>query len=297
MSAPQTPQAAVRRIRRVRLMVSDLAGTTAFYERALGFEVLRRENRSASVASAVVLGLGAEEIELVRPSASGAPYPARRSASDPWFQHFAIVVSDMPAAYARLGAVGGAQPISQGGPQLLPPSTGSVTAYKFRDPEGHPLELSFFPPGVGAPLWQARDRLFLGVDHSGIAVAELDVSVRFYRDLLGFAVAPALVNSGPTQARLDGLPEPVVDIVAVSLASGPHIELLAYRGAPPSAAPPPRIGDIAATELELLTLGVEAIVKKTASFGGTVEIPEPASALIRDPAGHLLRLKESRSAG
>ncbi|THD61276.1 VOC family protein [Phenylobacterium sp.] len=293
MSEPQTRSAAVQCISRITLTVADLAGTSRFYERALGFRIVGRRMQSSPAAQAIVLGLGAEEIELIQFDAPGAPYPAQRTASDPWFQHFAIVVSDMPAACARLCAEGGGQPISQGGPQLLPPSTGSVTAYKFRDPEGHPLELSFFPPGVGDPRWQARDRLFLGVDHSGIAVTDLDASVRFYRDLLGFAAAPVLVNSGPTQARLDGLPDPVVDIVPVSPPAGPHIELLAYRGAAPSAAPPPRVGDIAATQLDLATLGVEAIVQRAASFGGTVERPGTADALIRDPAGHLLRLVES----
>ena len=34
------------------------------------------------------------------------------------------------------------------GPQLLPPSTGSVTAFKVRDPDGHPLELSYNPARV-----------------------------------------------------------------------------------------------------------------------------------------------------
>jgi catechol 2,3-dioxygenase-like lactoylglutathione lyase family enzyme len=294
MSDPQTDMARVLCISGVSLAVADLAGTTDFYERALGFEILRRETRAGPDAEAVILRLGGEAIELVRFGRPGAPYPTLRTASDPWFQHVAIVVSDMPAAYARLCAHGGGEAISQGGPQRLPPSTGSVTAYKFRDPEGHPLELSFFPPGVGAARWQARDRLFLGVDHSGIAVTDLDASVRFYRDLLGFTVAPVLVNSGPTQARLDGLPNPVVDIVSVSPPSGPHIELLAYRAARPDAARWPRLGDIAATQLDLLTRGVDAIVAKTASFGGTVESSEPAGALIRDPAGHLLRLAEHR---
>ena len=49
--------------------------------------------------------------------------------------------------YARLSAHAGWTTISTDGPQLLPASSGGVTAYKFRDPEGHPLELIAFPPG------------------------------------------------------------------------------------------------------------------------------------------------------
>lgn len=297
MSEPQTYRDGVQRIGRVSLAVADPEGTADFYEQALGFEILRREPRARPEAQAVILRLGGEEIELVRFEPAGARYPAPRTASDPWFQHFAIVVSDMPAAYARLCAQGGSQAISHGGPQRLPPSTGSVTAYKFRDPEGHPLELSFFPPGVGGPGWQARDRLFLGIDHSGITVPDLAASVRFYRDLLGFAAAPVLVNSGPTQARLDGLLDPVVEIVSLELPVGPHVELLAYLGASPGPAPAPQLGDIAATRLELVTRGLAAIVAKTGSFGGAVESAAAAHALIRDPAGHLLQLREMGSPG
>ncbi|ODR96565.1 hypothetical protein AUC70_14945 [Methyloceanibacter stevinii] len=44
--------------------------------------------------------------------------------------------------------------VTAGAPVLLPPNTGSVTAFKFRDPEGHPLELISFPDGVGDARWQ-----------------------------------------------------------------------------------------------------------------------------------------------
>ena len=45
-------------------------------------------------------------------------------------------------------------PISTSGPQLLPAASGGVSAFKFRDPEGHPLELIAFPPGAVPPQWQ-----------------------------------------------------------------------------------------------------------------------------------------------
>jgi hypothetical protein len=39
------------------------------------------------------------------------------------------------------------------------PRNGSVQAFKFRDRDGHPLELLYFPPGQGRPIWhqQAKD--------------------------------------------------------------------------------------------------------------------------------------------
>jgi catechol 2,3-dioxygenase-like lactoylglutathione lyase family enzyme len=96
---------------------------------------------SAEVAT---LRLGEETLHLVRPNRLGRAYPEPQAANDPWFQHFAIAVSDAAAAFERLSRMP-FTPISRGGPIQLPPSSGSVIAYKFRDPDGHPLELSQFP--------------------------------------------------------------------------------------------------------------------------------------------------------
>ena len=91
----------------------------------------------------------------------GPPYPAGSRSPDLWFQHFAIVVSDMDAAYARLRAAG-VPPISFGGPETLPEQNGGVRAFKFREPDGHPLELLWFPPGQGRANLAAAGRLVFG---------------------------------------------------------------------------------------------------------------------------------------
>jgi len=72
----------------------------------------------------------------------------------------------MDAAHARVLADARAQPISQDGPQTLPPVDGSVRAWKFRDPDGHPLELLWFPPGGGRAVWRGHPpgAVFLGID-------------------------------------------------------------------------------------------------------------------------------------
>ena len=74
----------------------------------------------------------------------GHPYPENATAADLCFQHFALVTRDAAAAWERARAHG-ATPISIGGPVTLPASAGGVTAVKFRDPEGHPLEFLQFP--------------------------------------------------------------------------------------------------------------------------------------------------------
>ena len=181
------------RILRVTRMVADLARASEFYCGALGFR--------AAEASAVQLGaatLGFAE------SAAGAPYPPDTASNDLWFQHIAVVVSDMDAAYAHLQRNSWWTPISQGGPQTLPPENGNVRAYKFRDPDGHPVELIWFPPGQGRKVWQGAKALFAGIDHSAISVSDTARSVGFYRSL-GFEVSYTSLNQGAPQSRLDGL--------------------------------------------------------------------------------------------
>ena len=110
----------------------------------------------------------------------GRPYPDTRAANDRWFQHVAIVVADIEGVSARLERLS-SRPISTGGPQLLPANTGGVTAFKFRDPDGHPLELLHFPPGVGDAVWRHGEGSGpLGYDHSAIVVEDLERSLSFY---------------------------------------------------------------------------------------------------------------------
>ena len=188
--------AAVLRVDRISMTVANLGRTEKFYRAGLGFQTVKRERINdlgwASLAgikdgkeSRLLMRLGAQEVEFDQYDKPGKPYPGDSVSQDLWFQHFAIVVGDMNAAYRRLRRVR-FTPISQGGPQTLPPQNGSVSAFKFRDPDGHPLELLHFPPGQGRPVWHAfsKSRLFLGIDHTAIGVSATSASLAFYAGLL-----------------------------------------------------------------------------------------------------------------
>ncbi len=270
----------VRRVRRIGLTVSDLGRLAEFYTQALGFEA--EPARPADPAYARLLGavslqvqrlrLGAQEIELAAFASPGASYPENSTAADLWFQHVAIVVADMDAAYARLEAHG-ATPISLDGPQRLPPETGDVVAYKFRDPEGHPLELIQFPPGTGPAACRvpAPGAVHLGLDHSAISVADVERSVAFY-ETLGFTPGHRTLNEGPAQERLDGLRGDEVDVVPMLPPENtPHLELLGYRHPHGRASPPLRQNDVACTRLML-----------------EMDTAQAGPALIHDPDGHTL---------
>jgi len=282
-----------QRIVRISRVVSDLDRAEGFYSAALGFRgvsrapvdaaLLRALGAERTTASEVVMRLGSEEIALVQFAAPSRPYAANSRSNDLWFQHLAIVVSDMDAAYARLSANGAWQPISTGGPQTLPPSNGAVRAFKFRDPDGHPLELLWLPPGRGRSVWHEPQRsanaaLFLGIDHSALSVASTRHSLAFYGSL-GMRRAEQSTNRGPAQARLDGLADARVRVTGLrpGSAAGPGLELLAYR--PPGRA----IGPASVTDLSTDWVTVAALPIRVRAATAVI-----APRVIADPDGHRL---------
>jgi catechol 2,3-dioxygenase-like lactoylglutathione lyase family enzyme len=304
---------AVTRIARISLTTADPERLEAFYRQAFGFERIGTDRYQGAgfaqlmgldgvEAEAIVLGLGRQTLELVAFSPAGRPYPPDGASNDPFFQHLAIVVSDMRAAYAKLRDCRGWKPITRPEPQRLPPSSGGVTAFKFRDPEGHPLELLAFPPGSEPPVWrERRDGLCLGIDHSAIAVTETARSIAFYENLLGFCVTNRSLNHGEEQQKLDDIPTPIVEVtgLAPGPAEPPHLELLCYRTPKPHRSPETMQSgnDIAATRLVLeiddLPGVIQTLSRAEVPFisSGTATLPGGRSAaLIRDPDRHALLL-------
>lgn len=235
------PAVRTQRIVRISRVVSDLDVAASFYCERLGFRVASQRRTDAAVLAALgisdgaeeaLLNLGDEEIALVRFDTPGHGYPPNSASNDLWFQHLAIVVGDMDAAFAKLNAKPGLTSISVGGPQLLPPASGSVRAFKFRDPDGHPLELIWFPDGQGRDVWHSRPGglLFKGIDHSAISVADTERSCQFYQSL-GFSLSNSSLNEGKAQSALDGLRDACVSVTSLRPASlsGPGLELLQYQ--------------------------------------------------------------------
>jgi len=249
--------APVRRLAGVSLTTASADELAVFYEGALGFRRLAEERlsgpvfeRSMSVdggARRLILALGEQRIELLRFDRPGRPYPPDARSSDLVFQHFAIVVSDIDAAYRWLSTFGGWTAISRGGPRRLPPASGGVTAFKFRDPEGHPIELLAFPDGAAPPVWRAERNAgpCLGIDHTAISVSDTGRSIDFYQGF-GLRTGARSLNVGAGQANLDGLRAPRVEVTALSPPQAPpHLELLCYEGR--DAGPVAANNDVAAT--------------------------------------------------
>jgi catechol 2,3-dioxygenase-like lactoylglutathione lyase family enzyme len=260
------------------LVARDGEALAGFY-RALGFAqeaihpVAEDELALLGIAGGGVrrvLRLGGLQLRIDQYARPGRPCPQDADAASLCFQHFALVTDDAEAAWAR-ALRAGATAISRAGPVALPASAGGVAAVKFRDPEGHPLELIHFPDAAQRG-WDGEG--ILGIDHSAISVADLGRSRAFYRER-GLTPGDATLNHGPTQAALDGLDGVRVDVAPMLPAHRrPHVELLRYRA--PRAAPADR-WQVA-----------DAVATRFLWRGG-------APALLRDPDGHLHQVEAAPS--
>ncbi len=270
------------------LTTQHLDRLVRFFVRAFDCQEVARERRAGcafeqlmgvgGAATSVTLRLGVSPIQILQFDHPGSPYLPDLSPFDNEFQHLALVVGDMDAAYSRLSSLAGWSAISSGGAQQLPASSGGVKAFKFRDPDGHPLELLSFPRHQVPEQWrrQPSGRLFLGVDHSALSCSNAVRSIDFYRGI-GLQVTARSFNHGIEQQCLDGIPAPQLDVVALSPPSPtPHVELLCYRNAVGRTAAI-RSNDSSATRLIFQRAGAPSA--------------HSGDSLIVDPDGHQLLIR------
>ena len=118
---------------------------------------------SAKVSSGCGCGsrgmrLGDEFIELTEYLApQGRPAPADSRSNDRWFQHVAIIVSDMDRAYAWLRRTQGAARVARSAaPAGLEQECRRHPGVLFPRPRRPLLEILRFPPDKGNPKWHAE---------------------------------------------------------------------------------------------------------------------------------------------
>jgi catechol 2,3-dioxygenase-like lactoylglutathione lyase family enzyme len=275
---------AVSRVGCIGVTVSDLARSTEFFTRVLDFTTHEEPARVDDFRRAR-LDLGAECVELSEPVAGvRRPVPADSRSNDRWFQHVAIVVRDIDAAYARLEARHVAH-VSVA-PQTLPAwnaKAANIRAYYFKDPDGHTLEAIWFPPDKGAARWHTGQRdggdaLFLGIDHTAIATGDTDASLAFYVNRLGLRVAGGSENYGPEQERLNDVPGAHLRITTLRADGGPGVELLEYLA--------PKTGRLAPSDERADDLSHW----RTTLFAPGVGEPRT----LRDPDGHVMEIHDER---
>ncbi len=309
----QSPQVAVES---VGMTVSDMGHSVAFYSalafqkvsdvEVLGEQYEHLEGVFGARMRIVRMQLGNEYLDLTEYLAPrGRPIPTDSRSNDLWFQHVAIVVRDMDQAFEKLRALK-VQFVSTG-PQTLPaslPAAAGIKAFYFRDPDQHNLELIYFPPCKGDPRWQEKtDNLFLGIDHTAIGIANTEVSLHFYRDLLGFRKAGESENFGTEQEHLNQVFGAHLQITGMRAASGPGIEFLEYLTPRDGRLRPvdSKANDLLHWQTTVVASDVDALASKLReahagfiSSSVVVMTKEKAGfskgALVSDPDGHDLLL-------
>jgi catechol 2,3-dioxygenase-like lactoylglutathione lyase family enzyme len=317
--APEHARDLQAEVRSIAITVADLEQAERFFTHTLGFQ---REGERATLAGPELAGLigvpdvtahsarlrlGGEHVELVQyGGVAGRAPPSDSQSDDRWFQHLALVTSDIDALEKRV-LDHGAAAISRG-TQTLPltnPAAGGIRAFYFRGPSAHPLELIWYPAGKGQPRWQAARAPLLGIDHTAIAVADSDRSRAFYVDQLGLAVAGRSLNSGREQAALSGVDGAEVRITGLRGRVGPGVELLEYAE-PRRGRPLPddtRASDLWYAEVTLAVRDLERVVSQLRAAGthfvsdGIRDTRQlvPGTrrgVVVRDPDGHAVRLVE-----
>lgn len=312
------PPVTVHSVSSVGFTVSDMDRSIAFYRDVLTFKPISDVEVDGPEydqlwgifgvrARVVRMQLGEQQIELTQfispPDLRPIPMPSY--SHDLWFQHFAIVVRDMETAWAQLRKhhVRQISPRPQTIPASNPPAAG-IKAIKFRDPDGHNLELLSFPEGKGNSVWKKPGTiLFMGIDHTAMTVRSTESSAKFYRDLLGMTIAGGTLNMGTTQQYLDSLPGARTRVTGLAPKIGPPgLEFLEYE-LPTAGRPFPADShptDLWHWQTTLVVSDVDAAaaaLKDTAQLvsSSVVSIPDGnlgfrKGFLIRDPDGHVMQV-------
>lgn len=314
-------QTAVRKVESVGFTVSDMDRAINFYTQILPFEKVSDKEvwgedfeHLSGVFGARVrvvrLKLGSEMLELTEYlNSTGRPIPIDSRSNDKWFQHIAIIVSDMDKAFEvlRKNKVRFASTAPQTLPKTIPNAAG-IRAFYFKDFDNHILEILQFPEDKGSKKWHepARDKnnLFLGIDHTAIVINDTVESLKFYRDVLGLTVAGESMNFGMEQEHLNNVFGAKLHITNLGTKDdGIHVEFLEYL-APRDGKPFPqdtRSSDLwhwqtsfsaqrpedlslllSRNRFDFISSGEVAFQENTLGFDN--------SFLVRDPDGHAVRV-------
>jgi catechol 2,3-dioxygenase-like lactoylglutathione lyase family enzyme len=309
----------VSHVESVGFTVSDMERALDFYTRVLPFEKMsdvetwgmELEHLSGVFGArvrVVRLKLGDEVLELAEYlTQQGRPIPADSRSNDRWFQHIAIIVSDMDKAYAHLRA--NKVRHASTAPQTLPPyitAAAGIRAFYFKDFDNHVLEILSFPPDKGSRKWREigkAGKLFLGIDHTAIVVGDTEQSLKFYRDGLGLRVAGESINYGAEQERLNNVFGARLHISGLATPRpGINVEFLEYL-APTNGRPYPadsQSNDLWHWQTSFQTEKLDGLFmsyRPERISSGTVIFESPLlgfrkASLVRDPDGHAVRIIE-----
>lgn len=245
------------------------------------------------------LQLGDEYVDLIDYLTSGGrSIPETQHSNDLSFQHIAIVVNDMDAAFNILQKhnIEFVSTI----PQTIPlsnPTAAGIKAFYFHDIDNHNLELIYFPKGKGNSKWQIPNRnIFLGIDHTAIGVSSTTNSLHFWTNTLTLEKRGASHNSGTEQAHLNFVKNAELLITGLSTGQGTGVEFLQYihPGSGKTYPADTQCDDLWNWITKIQCTSIEALFQKLASKNvqivsdKIVILSGSKNFIARDPDGHAI---------
>lgn len=303
-----------KKVESVSITVSDLDASMQFFNDVLSFKTISTETLENEGLNDLFgldyerlkvrkgkMQLGEEFIELieyVQPT-KGRSILLDSKSNDLWFQHIAIVTNDMDKAYEILKKYKVVHVSTM--PQELPdyiPAAAGIKAFYFQDPDGHNLEVIYFPKDKGNPKWQTikSDSPFIGIDHTAIGISDTDMSSVFYSDVIGLKVAGNSTNYGSEQEHLNQVFGAHLLITGLVAQKGFGVEFLQYI-APPGGRQYPKdsnvtdlwhwhttikVKNVQTTYNKLLNENANFISNKIVTINGVKQF------MVRDVDGHAL---------
>ena len=145
----------------------------------------------------------------------------------------------------------------------------------------------------------------LAADHTGITVSDLERSLAFWHDVLGFELSHRAHQKGDLAEQITGVAGAEI-LIAVVKAPGHKIELLEYRAPADRKKLEARPCDVGAVHVALTVDNLEAVLEKIAASGWdaagepqTLTMgPNAAKRVIyvRDPDGTTIELMQTPAA-
>ena len=177
-SAPVRPR--ITGVSHAAFFVSDMAKARSFYEGFLGFQSPFAIPRKAPGSELVWIKINERQTVELFPGSEVAPDADR-------LYHIAVEVDDADAmlAYLRAKGVAGLPPTA-----TAPLGRIGNKNFTIKDPAGNGVEFTQYMPDG----WTVREkgkflpstRIAQRMSHVGVMVGDLEASLKFYRDLLGF---------------------------------------------------------------------------------------------------------------
>ncbi len=218
--------------------------------------------------------------------------PAQASIVDPGAPHMKILVHDLAPVLAGLDKAGASIVTRSASPVAITTDRGKLRAIFCRDPDGYLVEAVEVPdsPGSAAPPGNVRGAIM------GLTVEDMDASLEFWRDKLGFQFdAPSAFSSEPSMLDLFGVKGKVEFRTARGIVPGSNarLELIEFRGVPRRPFDL-RVPDPGASGMAIRVASIETLVPKLKKEGVRVISKDQAivnwsptlrNVFVKDPNG------------